>query len=188
MKSKKTKSEPITSHSTIQSEPIASRSPNQINQDKSSATFKLVVASFSNNNALSFNDKSSSFTFKLGVEFNLILHSEGARAPSFALIVGYRSSKISFHFCNNCRIFCEGVKEQINDGDANIKQCQISLDDLISFIGLGVSFIGGFIGFIGLGLVSIAGLIGLISLGELGIISLVGSLASSASRFAVSPR
>ena len=41
-------------------------SKNQFNQDKSSATFNLVVASVSNNNALSFNDKSSS-TFKLVV-------------------------------------------------------------------------------------------------------------------------
>jgi hypothetical protein len=41
-------------------------STNQINQDKSTPTFRLVVASVSNNNALSFNDKSS-FTFKLVV-------------------------------------------------------------------------------------------------------------------------
>jgi hypothetical protein len=41
-------------------------STNQFNRDKSSATFNLVVASVSNNNALSFNDKSSS-TFKLVV-------------------------------------------------------------------------------------------------------------------------
>ena len=41
-------------------------STNQFNRDKSSATFKLVVASVSNNNALSFNDKSSA-TFKLVV-------------------------------------------------------------------------------------------------------------------------
>jgi hypothetical protein len=47
-------------------------------------------------------------------------------------------------------------------------------------IGLGISFIGGFVGFVGLGLVSIAGLIGLISLGKLGITSLVGSSALSA--------
>jgi hypothetical protein len=39
---------------------------NQINQDKSSATFKLVVASVSNNNASSFDDKPSS-TFQLVV-------------------------------------------------------------------------------------------------------------------------
>jgi hypothetical protein len=44
VKSKKTKNEPITSHSTIKSESIASRSTNQIKRDKSSATFKLVVA------------------------------------------------------------------------------------------------------------------------------------------------
>jgi hypothetical protein len=41
-------------------------STNQFNRDKSSSTFKLVVASVSNNNALSFYDKSSS-TFKLVV-------------------------------------------------------------------------------------------------------------------------
>jgi hypothetical protein len=52
VKSKKTKSEPIASHSTIQSEPVASCSTNQIKQDKSSATFKLVVASFFNNNSI----------------------------------------------------------------------------------------------------------------------------------------
>ena len=49
VKSKKTKSEPIASHSTIQSEPIASCSTNQIKRDKSSATFKLAVASVFNN-------------------------------------------------------------------------------------------------------------------------------------------
>jgi hypothetical protein len=49
VKSKKTKSEPIKSHSTIQSEPIASCSPNQIKQDKSSATFKVVFAFVFNN-------------------------------------------------------------------------------------------------------------------------------------------
>jgi hypothetical protein len=49
VKSKKTKSEPIASHSTIQSEPIVSCSPNQIKRDKSSATFKLVVAFVFNN-------------------------------------------------------------------------------------------------------------------------------------------
>jgi hypothetical protein len=63
----------------------------------------------------------SIINFQLVVEFNLILHSKGTHAPSFALI-GYCSSQISFHFCNNCRIFCEGVKEQINNGNANIKQ------------------------------------------------------------------
>jgi hypothetical protein len=64
----------------------------------------------------------SIINFQLVVEFDLILHSKGAQAPSSALIVGYCSSKISFHFFNNCRIFCEGVKEQINNGDAIVKQ------------------------------------------------------------------
>ena len=49
VKSKKMESEPIASHSTIQSEPIASHSTNQNKQDKTSATFKLVVASIFNN-------------------------------------------------------------------------------------------------------------------------------------------
>jgi hypothetical protein len=39
-----------------------------------------------------------------------ILTSEGARVPSSKLIVGYHNSKISLHFCHNCRIFCEGVQ------------------------------------------------------------------------------
>jgi hypothetical protein len=34
-----------------------------------------------------------------------ILTSEGARVPSSKLIVGYQNSKISLHFCNNCRKF-----------------------------------------------------------------------------------
>jgi hypothetical protein len=59
-------SKPITSHSTIQREPNTSCSTNQIKQDESSATFKLVVASISKNYALSFDDKSSA-TLKLVV-------------------------------------------------------------------------------------------------------------------------
>jgi hypothetical protein len=39
-----------------------------------------------------------------------ISHSEGARAPPSMLNVGWGYSKISFHFCKDCRIFCEGVK------------------------------------------------------------------------------
>jgi hypothetical protein len=46
-----------------------------------------------------------------------ISHSEGARAPSYMLIVGCGYSKISFHFCKDCRIFCEGVK-----GNGIVKQ------------------------------------------------------------------
>jgi len=207
-------------------------STNQFNRDKSSATFKLVVASVSNNNALSFNDKSSS-TFKLDVvsvinkflngptnaspakqhpvsnddpaiERSLQLHvpmtltfersieafpifqlidvsipdendscivfqmvayghntfiestsfndsffqlvvelisiliSEGAQftpatLQTFKLIVGFEKERahwskpivgcsyyeISFHFCKDCRIFCEGVKD---NGGIVVKQ------------------------------------------------------------------
>ena len=55
--------------------------------------------------------------FHLVDDFDLILHSEGAQAPSSALIVGYPSSKISFHFCNKCRIFCEGDQENASNGN-----------------------------------------------------------------------
>jgi len=48
--------------------------------------------------------------FQLVVDSIVILHSKGARAPSFLLIVGCGYSEISFHFCKDCRIFCEGVK------------------------------------------------------------------------------
>jgi hypothetical protein len=65
-KSKKTESEPIASRSTIQREPHISHSTNQIKQNESSATFKLVVASVSKKYALSFVDKSSA-TLKLVV-------------------------------------------------------------------------------------------------------------------------
>jgi len=98
-------------------------SKNQIKRDKSSATFKLVVASVSNNNASSFNGKPSS-TFQLVVasvdwitkgisSFHRIkiLTFEGAQAPLSKLIFGCGYSEISFHFCEDCRIFCEGVKD-----------------------------------------------------------------------------
>ncbi len=44
--------------------------------------------------------------------------SEGAWTPLSMLIVGCRYSKIFLHFCNNCRIFCEGVK---GSGDGVVK-------------------------------------------------------------------
>ena len=58
-------------------------STNQINRDKSTPTFRLVVASVSNNNALSFNDKSS-FTFKLVVESFTNEFSKGLTIDSTA--------------------------------------------------------------------------------------------------------
>ncbi len=49
--------------------------------------------------------------FQLVVKLILTLTSEGARAPSSKLIVGCDNSEISFHFCKDCRIFREGVKD-----------------------------------------------------------------------------
>jgi hypothetical protein len=48
-----------------------------------------------------------------------ILTSEGARVPSSKLIVGYQNSKISLHFCDDHRIFCEGVQ---SNGNGVIKE------------------------------------------------------------------
>jgi hypothetical protein len=47
---------------------------------------------------------------QLIVNLSPATNSEGTRVPSFKLIVGYHHSKISLRFCNNCRIFCEGVQ------------------------------------------------------------------------------
>jgi hypothetical protein len=107
--------------------------------------------------AASQSDTSELIVSQLFVEFNL-------RAPSSALIVGYRSSKISFHFCEDCRIFRDGEREQINNGDANVKQRRISLDDLISLVGLiGLSGISGLVGRISLvGRIGLDGIIGLV--------------------------
>jgi len=68
VKSKKTESEPIASHSTTQREPNISCSTNQIKCDESSTTFKfkLFVAFVPNNYTLSFDGKSSA-TLKLVV-------------------------------------------------------------------------------------------------------------------------
>ncbi len=49
--------------------------------------------------AASQSDTSELIVTQFVVDFNLLLHLEGAQTPSSALIVGYRSSKISFHFC-----------------------------------------------------------------------------------------
>jgi hypothetical protein len=136
-----------------------------------------------------------------------MLTFEGAQAApnhSHQLIVEYKYSKICLYFCKDCRIFCEGVKDNGNAvsqrlfglGETGlvgligynglvgriVQNGLIDCNNLVSFIGLGASFIGGFVGFVGLGLVSIARLIGLISLGKLGITSLVGVSASSACR------
>jgi len=48
-----------------------------------------------------------------------ILTSKGARVPSSKLIDGYQNSKISLHFCDDCRIFCEGLQ---GNGNGIIKE------------------------------------------------------------------
>ncbi len=99
---------------------------------------------------------------------DFISTSEGAQAPLSKLIVGCGYSKISFHFCKDCRIFCEGVKDIS------------SINGLVGLIGLGL------VGFIGFGLISLIGLsginglireislVGLVGLSGFGLISLVG--------------
>ena len=49
--------------------------------------------------------------FQLVVKLIPILTSEGARAPLSKLIVGCSYSEISYHFCKDCRILREGVKD-----------------------------------------------------------------------------
>ncbi len=44
--------------------------------------------------------------------FKLIVRFEEAQAHWSNLIVGCGYSEISFHFCKDCRIFCEGVKDE----------------------------------------------------------------------------
>ncbi len=110
------------------------------------------------------------------------------------LIVGYHYSKISLPFCKDCRIFCEGVKD---DDDAFVEQQpgnyndnvgdDEEMDNGISLVGLsgfnlvGLSGINSLIKQIGLvGLIGINGLVGqisLISLGGIsgfGLVSLIG--------------
>ncbi len=67
----------------------------------STDSFKFIVESISEGARFS---PATLQTFKLIVRF------EGAQAPLSKLIVGRGYSKISFHFCKDCRIFREGVK------------------------------------------------------------------------------
>jgi hypothetical protein len=108
---------------------------------------------------LYFNGGSS----RLIVEYISSSNSEGARAPSSKLIVGCGYSKISFHFCKDCRIFREGVKDSStidivgNNGIIGLADC-----DHISLVGLltlADCWIVGSLGDIGL-IVRINGLVG----------------------------
>jgi hypothetical protein len=80
---------------------------------------------------------------------------------SHQLIVAFKYSKISLHFCKDCRIFCEGAKAARTNSNGSVgfglvgHNCLVDQNDLINHKGL-VNFIGlGLIGVIGLGLVSV---------------------------------
>jgi len=116
-----------------------------------------------------------SFSFK----FIVASHSEGAQfAPNFDRPSNLDSSKlivifleISFHFCEDYRIFREGEYQVKNDGYAIDEQQSYLfnvLDGLVSFISLAI------VGFVGLSLDSLGGLIGHISLVGRCIIGLSG--------------
>jgi hypothetical protein len=110
---------------------------------------KFSKGSTKSNNALPFSGKpnksidveSASSTFQLVVMLIWIVSPEEVQAPSniqvyccidfvaliiipnfkeaSTLIVGYHYSKTSLPFCKDCRIFCEGVKD---DDNAFVKQ------------------------------------------------------------------
>jgi hypothetical protein len=94
---------------------------------------ELIVTMFGRSNQSLLNDD-----FQLVVKLIPILTSEGARAPSPKLIVGCGYSEISFHFCEDCRIFREGVKgsSTINIVSNNGIFGHISLVDLSGFNGI----------------------------------------------------
>jgi hypothetical protein len=84
---------------------------------------KLIVTSmFGQSNQSLLNDD-----FQLFVKLIPILTSEGARAPSSMLIVGCGYYEISFHFCEDCRIFREGVKDDLAITMANHTNSKLQL-------------------------------------------------------------
>jgi hypothetical protein len=161
---------------------------------------KLIVTSmFGRSNQSLLNDN-----FHLVVKLIPILTSEGARAPSSKLIVRCGYSEISFHLCEDCRIFPEGVKDstigsisnngivgRINHNGLIGRIVQngliidhnglISRNNLVDHIGInlfGHNGINGVIGlgvsFIGFGLVSFIGLSVSFIVIGLGIVGFVG--------------
>jgi hypothetical protein len=82
------------------------------------------------------------------------------QAKPTKLIVGCGYSEISFHFCIDCRIFCEGVKDSTIGISSN--------NGLVGLIGLGL------VSFIGFGLISLVGLSGFGLVGLSGINGLIG--------------
>jgi len=98
---------------------------------KSSANFKLVVESvdwisksissldrIKANANLQTTRREAAPHFNVGRLYELIANSKDQN-HSHQLIVRYKCSKISLHFCKDCRIFCEGVKD---DGGVVVKQ------------------------------------------------------------------
>ena len=69
-------------------------------------SFQLVVESIS-----ILISEGAQFTPATLQTFKLIVRFEEERAHWSKLIVGWGYSKISFHFCTDCRIFSEGVKD-----------------------------------------------------------------------------
>jgi len=125
-------------------------------------TKMIVTSMFGQSNQSLLSDD-----FQLVVKLIPILTSEGARAPSSKLIVGCGYSKISFRFCEDCRIFCEGVKDSTigivsNNGIVGrIDHIGLNLFGHNGLLGYDISLIGlGFVGFVGIGLVSLASLVG----------------------------
>jgi hypothetical protein len=126
---------------------------------------------------------------------DFISTSEGVQAPLSKLIIGCGYSEISFHFCKDCRIFCEGVKNStigisINNGLVGLIGLIGDIGfGLISLVGLsGFSLVGlsgiknlivqiglaGFVGLSGFGLISLVCIIGFDLVGLSGINDLVG--------------
>jgi hypothetical protein len=151
----------------------------------------------------SFNDD----TFQLVVELMSMSKSEGARAApnhSSQLIVASINSEISFHFCNNCRIFSEGVKVSNNGIMAfgRIMAFGHNCNDvgptklIVKFIGLvgpidiiGQIFLVGFVDLVGIvgrngyvGHIGLSSIDGIRGLNDCAIKNLVGLSASFTNR------
>ena len=99
--------------------------------NKTFSTFQLVVASFDwksksisslglikANANLQATRQEAAPHFNLGHLYKLIVDSKDPN-HSHQLIVRYKYSKISLRFCKDCRMFCEGEKD---DGGVFVKQ------------------------------------------------------------------
>jgi hypothetical protein len=78
-------------------------------------SFQLVVETIS----ILISEGAQLFTPATLQTFKLIVRFEEEPAHWSKLIVGFGYSEISFHFCKDCRILCEGVKD---NGGVVVKQ------------------------------------------------------------------